>query len=312
LPWTRPSHLGREPGAAWRTAALARIEAIRRGDFAVAVVDAGGRPVPGATVRVEQRKAAFHFGAALQMARIVNDTADNRIYRQKVLELFNAASTENDLKWPPWAGEWGAGFARSQTLAGLGWMRNHGLHVRGHVLVWPGWRNLPAAIQALRGTAREGEIPGRALAHIADVVGATRDLVDEWDVLNEPYTNHDRMDVFGAAIQGNWFKAARAAHFEATAPDLKAQGAPLGGLGLQAHISANPSPLTNVLAVLDRYAALGLPVRVTEFEINTDDEELQADYTRDFLIALDSHASVVGVQHWGFGETAHWIPRAAM
>jgi GH35 family endo-1,4-beta-xylanase len=336
LPRTRPSYLGREPGAAWRTAALARIEAIRKGDFAVAVVDAAGKPVPGATVRVEQRKAAFHFGSALQMTRIVNDTADNRIYRQKVLELFNAASTENDLKWPPWAGEWGAGFAQTQALAGLGWLRNHGLHVRGHVLVWPGWRNLPNAIQALRGTAREGEIPGRALAHIADVVGATRDLVEEWDVLNEPYANHDLMDLFGVSIQADWFRAARAAHgtaplflndysnhdaaldaahvahFETTARFLKAQGAPLGGLGLQAHISANPSPLTNVLAVLDRYAALGLPVRVTEFDINTDDEELQADYTRDFLIAMYSHASVVGVQHWGFWETAHWIPKAAM
>jgi hypothetical protein len=83
-------------------------------------------------------------------------------------------------------------------------------------------------------------------------------------------------------------------------------------LGLQAHISANPSPPVNLIAVLDRYAGLGLPVRVTEFDINTDDEELQADYTRDFLIAMFSHSSVVGVQLWGFWENAHWIPRGAM
>jgi endo-1,4-beta-xylanase len=135
---------------------------VRKGDFAIAVVDAEGRPVPGAAVRVEQKKTAFQFGSALQMARIVGDTADNRSYRQKVLELFNAGGPENDLKWPPWDGEWGVGYTRTQTLAGLTWMKNHGLHVRGHVLVWPGWNNLPAAIRALRGTPQQGEIPARA------------------------------------------------------------------------------------------------------------------------------------------------------
>ncbi len=336
LPRTRPSYVGREAGATWRTAALARIEQVRKSDFSIAVVDAAGRPVTDAAVRVEQRKSAFHFGSALQMARIVTDSPDNRRYRQKVLELFNAASTENDLKWPPWSGEWGTAYAKTQTLAGLAWMKNHGLHVRGHVLVWPGWNNLPAAIRALRGTPQQGEIPARTLAHIADVVGTTRELVDEWDVLNEPYANHDLMDAFGASIQVDWFKAARTAHpnaplylndysnhdaaldaghvahFETTARYLRDQAAPLGGLGLQAHISSNPSPPANVLSVLDRYAALGLPVRITEFDINTDDEELQADYTRDFLIAMYSHPSVVGVQLWGFWENAHWIPRAAM
>ncbi len=336
LPRTRSTYAGREAGAPWRAAALARIEQVRKGDFAVAVVEAQGRPVPGAVVRVEQRQAAFHFGSALQLSRLVNDGADHRRYRQKVLELFNAASSENDLKWPAWSGEWGAAYARAQTLAGLAWLRNHGLHTRGHVLVWPGWRNLPPSIQALRGTAQQAEIPARVRAHIADVAGATRDLLDEWDVLNEPYANHDLMDVFGPAIQVEWFRAARAAHptaalylndygnhdtgldaahvahFEATARYLQQEGAPLGGLGLQAHIGGSPSPPANVLAVLDRYAALGLPVRFTEFDVNTDDEELQADYTRDFLILAYSHPAVVGVQLWGFWERAHWIPRAAM
>jgi endo-1,4-beta-xylanase len=336
LPRTRTTYAGREAGAAWRTAALARIEQGRKGDFTVAVVDAQGRAVPDATVRVVQTKSAFHFGSALPMAQLAGDSADNRIFRQKVLELFNAASTENDLKWPAWSGEWGTAFSRAQTLAGLSWLRNHGLHVRGHVLMWPAWNNLPTSIRALRGTAQQGEIPARALAHIADIVGATRDLVREWDVLNEPYTNHDLMDLFGPAIQVDWFKAARAAHadaplflndysnhdagldaahvahFETTARYLKDQGAPLGGLGLQAHIGGSPSPPPSVVSVLDRYAALGLPVRFTEFDINTEDEELQADYTRDFLTLAYSHPTVVGVQLWGFWERAHWIPRAAM
>lgn len=336
LPRTRFSYAGREADAPWRTAALARIETLRKSPLTIQVVDAAGQPVPNATVRVTQTKSAFHFGSALQLGRLVTDTPTNRIYRQKVLELFNAASPENDLKWPPWIGEWGNSYNRAQSLAALTWLKQNRFHTRGHVLVWPGWRNLPNAVTALRGTARQSEIPALTRAHIADVVGATRDLLDEWDVLNEPFANHDLMDLFGPAIQADWFNAARAAHpsaplylndysnhdasldaahvahFENTARYLLEQRAPLGGLGLQAHISANPSPPSNVLAVLDRYAALNLPIRFTEFDINTDDEELQADYTRDFLIAAYSHASVVGVQLWGFWEGAHWIPPAAM
>ena len=43
-----------------------------------------------------------------------------------------------------------------------------------------------------------------------------------------------------------------------------------------------------------------LKIRVTEFTVDTDDEDLQADYTRDFYTMLFSHPEVVGVQFWGF------------
>jgi hypothetical protein len=82
---------------------------------------------------------------------------------------------------------------------------------------------------------------------------------------------------------------------------------------LQAHFNDQPNSPEHILAVLDRYAAqFHLPVRFTEFDVWTRDEELQADYTRDFLILAFSHPSVVGVQHWGFWESAHWRPSSAM
>lgn len=165
----------------------------------------------------------------------------------------------------------------------------------------------------------------------------TRGQFAEWDVLNEPFTNHDLMDIFGREIMPEWFKAARAgmpeaklyfndfsnhdattdadhvAHFEATTRYLLDHGAPVDGLGLQAHISNHPNAPANVLAVLDRYyAQFKLPVRITEFDVWTDDEDLQADYTRDFFILCFSHPSVVGIQVWGFWEKTHWRPSAAM
>lgn len=336
LPRTRFTYVGREPDATWRKDALARIERIRKGDFAIKVVNALGEPVPGARMHIEQQRAAFQFGSALQFERLVRDTPDNRRYRELVLELFNAASPENDLKWPVWLGEWEGPYDRDQSLRALRWLREHQLPTRGHVLVWPSWRNLPNAIGALKGTPRENDIPGRVLEHIAQMTAATNGLLDEWDVLNEPWDNHDLMDQFGRDIMVDWFVAARRAlptaplylndysnhdattdrahveHFEATTRFLLEKQAPVTGLGLQAHIGTRPNAPVNVLAVLDRYAKFGLPLRVTEFDINTDDEALQADYTRDFLTLMFSHPSVVGVQLWGFWENAHWRPRAAM
>ena len=337
LPRTRFTYAGREPDAAWRREALARIEQIRKSTFIIEVKDAAGQPAGGATIRVEQRRSAFQFGSALQFARLVQDSPDNRIYREKVLALFNAASPENDLKWPVWNGEWEGPYDRSQSLTALRWLREHGFHVRGHVLVWPGWKNLPKSIGALKdGKKDQAKIPPLVLQHIADITGATREFVQEWDVLNEPYDNHDLMALFGADIMVDWFKAAQAgtpgvplflndysnhdlvadkrhcADFYRVAKFLQSKGAPLGGLGLQGHISAQPSPPERVLAALEAYAEFKLPIRITEFDVNTDDEQLQADYTRDFLILAYSHPSVVGVQHWGFWEKAHWRPRAAL
>ncbi len=337
LPRTRFNYAGREPDAAWRKEALARIEQIRKGDFAIRVLDAAGKPVAGATVKISQQKSAFQWGTALQMARIVHDSPDNLRYRETALQLFNAASTENDLKWPVWNGEWEGSYTRDQTLQGLRWLKDHHFYLRGHVLVWPSWRNLPNYVQHLRGTANEAGMQDLVLGHIHEITKATRDLLDEWDVLNEPYTNHDLMDTLGRDIMPSWFKAAReelpkaplffndfsnqdattdrahVEHFEQTAHFLLDHGAPLTGLGLQAHFGGRPSAPVNVLAVLDRYEQqFHLPVRITEFDVATFDDELQADYMRDFMILCFSHPSVVGIQLWGFWENAHWRPTAAM
>jgi GH35 family endo-1,4-beta-xylanase len=337
LPRTSFSYVGREPDAPWRKEALARIQRLRQSDFVVHVKDASGKPVSGVKVQANETRSAFEWGSALQMARLVQDSPDNRIYRQKVLELFNAASTENDLKWPAWIGEWEGSYSKEQTLAGLHWIKDHGLDARGHVLVWPGKKNLPESIVSLLGTPRQGEIPGLVEAHIREMAAATKGLVTEWDVLNEPYTNHDLMDVFGPEIMPTWFKVARqampttrlffndfsnhdattdadhVAHYERTIRFLLEHGAPVTGLGIQAHFGGRPNAPQNILNVFDRYYnEFHLPMRITEFDVWTYDEPLQADFTRDFLILCYSHPAVIGVQFWGFWSRAHWRPVAGM
>ena len=63
---------------------------------------------------------------------------------------------------------------------------------------------------------------------------------------------------------------------------------------------------------LDRFAAFGKDLEITEFDIDTLDEGTQADYTRDFMTAVFSHPSVKAFLMWGFWEGAHWRPRGAM
>jgi GH35 family endo-1,4-beta-xylanase len=270
--------------------------------------------------------------------RLVGQSDEGAVYRQKVEELFNAGSLENDTKWPPWEGDWGAAFNVPQTLAALDWLQARGFNVRGHVLVWPGWNNLPRSIQALRGQPdAAARIPPLVLAHIDDVTGRTAAYMHEWDVINEPYTNHDLMDLAGDGLMRDWFVQARRTlpaaglflndydilsrhgaerahqdHFERTARTLLEEGAPITGLGMQGHFGGSPTSMDTVKRLLDRFAALGLSIRITEFDMDTADEALQADYTRDFLTMVFSHPSVTGFQMWGFWEGAHWLPRAAM
>lgn len=184
---------------------------------------------------------------------------------------------------------------------------------------------------------RPDELRARIRGHFEDEIGATRGRIDDWDVINEPFANHDVMQVLGDGAMADWFRLVRELdprprlflndyaglvaggrntphkeHFEKTLRYLKDQGAPLGGVGIQAHFGQQVTPPELLIKELDRWAAFGLPVHITEFDLDLRDEELQADYTRDFLTAMFSHPAVEAVLTWGFWESRHWRPDAAM
>jgi endo-1,4-beta-xylanase len=102
LPFAGFDYAGREENAAWRAAANARIERLRKADLRVRVVDASGKPVPNAKVRVSMTRHAFAFGSAVDAKMFLGDSTDSRTYRKTVLERFNRVVLENDLKWPVW------------------------------------------------------------------------------------------------------------------------------------------------------------------------------------------------------------------
>lgn len=322
---------GREADAPWRAAARERIEQFRKADLALTVRDEEGFPVPGATVRVRMLRHAFGWGSAVAASRLTGggSATDRQRYQGIITNWFNRVVLENDLKWPQWEPN------PSLADTALTWLAQRGIPVRGHNLIWPGNQFLPADVPGL--FSQPAALRERINRHFTNILTRTRGRCFEWDVINEPYANHAVMDVLGRAEMIHWFRLARAldpaaalylneygnlelAGLSSPHTDdffnqltfLQQGGAPLDGLGMQGHFSGFLPHPERMLAMLDRFAALELPIAVTEFDVEVADETTQADFLRDFLTVSFSHPRVNSVLMWGFWAGQHWRPNAAL
>ena len=336
LPRTTARYAGWETNAPWRVAAEERIEKIRKGDLQVEVVDSKGQPVNGANVSVRMLRHEFAFGSAVQAERIAAPKdADDERYRQTIETYFNKVVFENDLKWYRWGTNSPEQIEhRRQTFAAIDWLRARNIAIRGHVMVWPSWENTP---EFLRADSNDPAKLREAIdAHIADQTATLKSKLSEWDVVNECYAHNDILKILGRGEMTHWFQLAHqgdpavklfyndyimfagigegspSQYLFDTLTFLKTNGAPIGGIGEQGHFGGSPPSPEQVLATFDRFGTLGLPIQISEFDIDTSDEELQVHFTRDFLTACFSHPAVTGVMMWGFWEGAHWRPRAAL
>jgi GH35 family endo-1,4-beta-xylanase len=332
LPQTAITYTGRSPDAAWRAEAAERIEKIRKAPLTVRVKDEAGKPIAGASVSVRMVRQAFAFGSCYNIQRFTGataDTADSRMYRERFAEMFNTAVDEYAMKWPAWDDA----SLHARAIETMGWMREHDIAVRGHCLVWPSWKHSPAGLQALAGD--KAALRERLAARMGQARELAGQVVD-WDVVNEPNQNHDLLDVLGEEAMVDWFKRAaeadpRAALYlnETGVPNspprdarydvlyrqvemLLKHGAPVGGVGMQAHVGMTLNSPGELMGIYDRFAKLGVPTRITELDVDVADEQLQADYFRDFLTISYSHPNVNGILIWGFWEGQHWRPHGAL
>jgi GH35 family endo-1,4-beta-xylanase len=329
-----PPYPGAEPNAPWRAEAASRIDAIRKADFRVTVTDAVGNPLPDADIGVHMQKHEFGFGSAVQGDRVASTSPAHITYKQKVEELFNLVTLENHLKWPAWAGDWGGLLSQPVTIGAVNWLRDpaRDIDIRGHTMVWPGYNNLPNSVKSILngGVTAAEQQPLRNLinSHIADIGGEFAGQLVAWDVVNEERTK--MVDWFqrartadpqaklyinewGILSSGGDTNSANQQQYYDTISYLKNQGAPIDGLGFQGHF--NQSTLTGpeqLWDIIDRFQQLGLDMQVTEFDFDTNDEALQAMYTRDFLTTIFAHEGIDDFVMWGFWEGAHWKPNAAM
>jgi len=314
---------GREHNEDWRRPALDRIEQLRKGELTVRVLDAAGKPLPGATVRVQQQRHHFRFGTAAPAGRFLDRTnPDNLRFQQEVERLYNVVTFENDLKWAA------AGPDRlAQVDQAIDWLRERDIEVRGHCLLWGSYQHLPQPARDLRGEA----LLQACRDHVAEYATHTRGKLYLWDVVNEAGSNTELWDEIGWEHFADSFRWAREADPDVRLcyndygivnlnPGYRAQvkkrieyladhDAPFDTLGIQGHMNLPLTPLHTVLEILDEWAAFGKDLEITEFDLGCANDEVHAQYVRDFMTAIFSHPKITAFIMWGFWEGSHWRAR---
>jgi GH35 family endo-1,4-beta-xylanase len=331
LPTTHFTYTGREENAIWRRKALKRIDEVRTAPLIVNIVDANGKSVQEARVEAQLIKSDFIWGTSVNEALLGDELPNSAKYKAILSELFNTAIIENGFKGQGWENK----TRFLQTKQAFEWLEKEGFRQRGHNLVWPGWKFNSKEIRMLAETdtaAFRKEIE----THIREKMAYTKGRVIAWDVINEIWHERDMFNYLPEDEPVKWYRLARELDPNAqlfineygmlnsvASPqnikiylgyihDMLSKGAPIDAIGIQGHVGRQPRNPEQVISDFDMFNPLGLPIQITEFDINTPDEELQADYTRDMLIACYSHPLVTGFTKWGFWENAHWKPDAAM
>ena len=327
---------GRDADASWRAEAHARIERIRKAPLKLRVVDAQGKPIPGAKVRVQQQRHAFGFGNILNPNAFELEGENGRRYREIFAENFNKTTFESGFRWHNWHLP-----ARSGKLHEykrllermIGFCRSNDIAIRGHYLSWaPVGR---ARFEPTDYRKHPGQLWPELSSHIDEMLAFTDGRLAEWDAINHIIGWGDTMaTVTGSdAIYARIIRHARSRtdtplwvnegqilpggsrmeDYEKMIRYLVDNKASPDGIGFMAHFAQNSlRSLDGLGAIYDRFAKFGVPLQLTEFDINTRDEQLQSDYLRDVMTLTFSHPSFHAIVMWGFWEGRHWRPDAAL
>ena len=337
------SYGGREADSDWRSNADQRIQDQRKSNATVNVVDANGLALEGAVVSLRQTDHEFLFGSAISAFNsnlVPNPLSTGQIYQDEINRLFNTVVVENSLKWEQYLGNEARGIEAVQFAV------DNDLYVRGHNIIWPSrelmpqsvWDGYDSRVSSNGLTFANNWLSGEINARFDDVLNTFDGQITEWDIVNEPFTNRDVMDVLGDQVLVDWFQRVRdfdpdiqltlndfniftsngsstahRADFE-TWLGLLNQADLLDVIGVQSHFTAGSLTDIDVLeGLITQYdAQFGQTISITEFDVLTTDEQLQADYLRDFLTQSFSQSGVSQFVQWGFWEGAHFQPDAAL
>lgn len=357
LPKSTVNYRGRAADAAWRKQALERIEKIRKSELAVQVVDARGKPVANANVTVAMQQHAFGFGNAVNSEVLGADKSDFPIqpkgkgkvtvtweeaqkYREIVKKYYDRVTFESELRPANWqqmkSGH--RGWSRKHKILmkeTLPWLSANHIAARGHYIAWA-----PMDFNSVEKQFLGNPEGHRAWlwAHMADVLPATADFVNEWDTINHiiGWGKHTYEKEYGgpeiyaeilAEARRLAPKVTHAINEGKVLPDgykrkpykqiirfLNEQGQPPDLVGFMGHFGLTTlTPPEELLEVYDDFAKIAPRLQLSEFDVEAgDDEALQADYFRDVMIASFSHPNFEAIVQWGFWEKMHWKPAAAL
>lgn len=321
----------------WYAQSEARIEQIRKGDFVLTVKDQNGDLIRNCDVTVQLKSHDFKWGTAVAFQSNTM-TPDELWYRNKVKDVFNNAVFENDFKWPSM--EYTNGNVNNSSVEPyLNWGDTEGISFRGHNLVWGGkqasppnsyWLT-PSWLWSVSSDSAYKLIERRVKRELTYYKGR----IHEYDIVNEPVHEKALANWLGDSVHVMAFKWAKeadptaklyindyanidgttTAKYKSYIQYLQSKGAPVEGIGVQGHFGTSVD-WQSVKMRLDYLGDLGLPIKITEFDINVNtvtmtEEEQAAEYSKMMRIAF-SHPKVEGFLFWGFWDSRHWIPGAGL
>lgn len=299
---------------------------------------------PGDKIEVQQLRHEFWFGCAIPNGLFENymPEKDKENFKQKFLENFNAAVTENAVKWGNM--ERRKGEINYRVVDGiLAWTEENNIPLRGHNIFWGIPKFVQPWVKELNDEELEQTLKNRALTLTARYKGRFA----EYDLNNEMIHGNYYEERLGSGItkkMADWcitgdpgiklfvndydiLTGNRLADYMAHIRSLLAQGIPLAGIGVQGHLHGDTFDRAALKNALDSLAVFHLPVRITEFnipgqrskyyrdenlEITPDDEELKAKELVDYYRICFAHPAVEGILMWGFWEGANWIPESSL
>ena len=291
-------------------------------------------PVPASSLRSLAKARGRLIGAAVAVGPLRSEA----LYGQTLGREFSMLTPENAMKFGPLHPEPDHyNFRDADDI--VAFAKANAMQVRAQPLVWhvelPRWLT--------EGSFSRDALISILRQHIRTVAGRYRGQVDSWDAVNEA------VDEDGSLRDTIWLKrigpdyldlAFRWAH--ETDPDarlfyndfggeglgrksdaiyalvqgLQKRGVPIHGVGLQLHVSLDSlPPLRDVAANMNRLAALGLEVHITELDVRikgpATEEKLaaQARIYRDLLGVCLSAQNCKAFMLWGFTDRHSWIPQ---
>jgi len=306
----------------------ARIGQNRMGELVI-------KTAPGAEVEVEQLRHEFWFGTAVSNSIVQGGSrrgmseADRKKYLEVLAANFNSAVHENALKWHNCEPTATGGFNYS-TAEGIHRIcADNDIVMRGHCIFWATDGNVQEWVKQLDGESLRKVVERRA----RDVTSRFKGQIEEFDLNNEMIFGSFYRSRLGEGIvkdMGEWAKQGNpravlylneqgslagggrnADKYVALIKKMVADGVPIGGIGCQGHFAEMFDP-EKVQHTLDRLGQFGLPIKITEYDFDTADEQLKEKHLRQFYEICFAHPAVEGILMWGFWEGAHWRPRAAL
>lgn len=266
-------------------------------------MDAAGKAVPDANVKLEMTRHAFPFGTTVPSFEFrankgkyrdkkfrgvaFLDTPDGKRYRKELDELFNFATIS-----PGWR-TWDPDNLRPTTkeLGDIVMKQNKILKM--HVLLYP---RTDQIIDKFKGAnADPDEFQQTHLTYVRDVMGFYQGKIRFWDVVNEPnsavyaknlYKTDDKYYDFLAEL----YKTARQTdpqaqlylnetktegiksgvpprrYLKTLVDEIRARGGEVDGVGFQFHVGSEMIPPAEALQTLDEAAKWNVKVAVSEFD----------------------------------------------